>query len=50
MRFIIKSFRYSGRSSIRLAELGFYIIKLAEVIEFSPRRLYEATYQGQILE
>ena len=49
-RFIVKSFRYSGRSSTRSAELGYYITKLAEAIGFSPRRLHETTYQEQILE
>ncbi len=50
MRFIVKSFRYIGRPSGRLVELGFYITKLAEVIGFSPKRLHELTYQTQILE
>jgi len=49
-RFIVKSFKYTGRPSGRSAELGFYITKLAEAIEFSLRRLHESTYQGQILE
>ncbi len=49
-RFIVKSFRYSGRLSTRSAELGFYITKLAEAIRFDSRRLHEVTYQGQILE
>ncbi len=50
MRFIVKSFRYIGRSSVRSVKLGFYITKLAEVTRFDPRRLHEVTYQGQILE
>ena len=36
-RFIVKLFRYTGRPSIRSAELGFYITKLAEATRFSPR-------------
>ena len=39
-----------GRSSVRLAELGFYITKLVEAIRFDLKRLHEATYQRQILE
>ncbi len=39
-----------GRPSIRLAELEFYITKLAKAIGFDPKRLYEATYQAHILE
>ena len=49
-RFIVKSFRYTGRPSGRSAELGFYITKLAEATGFSFRRLHESTYQTQILE
>src|SRR6266542_1932515 len=49
-RFIVKSFRYTGRPSGRSAELGFYITKLAEAIGFSSKRLHELTYQTQILE
>jgi len=37
VRFIVKSFRYIGRPSTRSAELGFYIIKLAEATGFNPR-------------
>ena len=48
--FIIKSFRYISRPSIRSAELRFYITKLAEVTGFDPRCLHEITYQGQILK
>ncbi len=36
-RFIVKSFRYTGRPSMRSAELGFYITKLAEATGFNPR-------------
>ncbi len=50
VRFIIKSFKYTGRLSVRLAELGFYITKLTKATGFDPRHLHEVTYQGQILE
>ena len=49
-RFIVKSFKYTGRLSARSAELGFYITKLVEAIEFDPRCLHETTYQEQILK
>ncbi len=49
-KFIVKSFRYQGRSSAKLAELGFYITKLTKAIRFSSRCLHKATYQEQILE
>ncbi len=49
-QFIVKSFRYTERPSIRLAELGFYITKLAKATGFSLRQLHESTYQIQILE
>src|SRR6266498_2997204 len=48
--FVVKSFKYTGRPRIRSVELGFYIMKLAKAIGFSPRRLHELTYQTQILE
>ncbi len=38
------------RSSVRSAELRFYITKLAETTRFDSRYLHEAIYQGQILE
>jgi len=49
-RFIVKSFRYQEKPNAKSAKLGFYITKLAEVTGFDPKRLYKATYQGQILE
>jgi len=44
VRFIVKSFRYIGRSSVRSTELRFYITKLAETTGFNPRHLHEAIY------
>ncbi len=41
---IVKFFRYSKRSSVKSAELGFYITKLVKATEFDLRHLHEATY------
>ncbi len=48
--FAVKSFKYQEKLNVKLAELGFYITKLAKVTKFNLKYLYKATYQGQILE
>ena len=50
VQFIIKSFWYQEKLSVKLAELEFYITKLAKATGFDLRYLYKATYQGQILK
>ena len=49
-RFVVKSFKYLGKPSVRLVKLEFYITKLAEVTGFDPKHLHKTTYQGQILK